>query len=93
MLHARANDLAAAIGRVRYEHVPRADNARADALAAVTVARALGERYPDIGDASLEALQGMQTQWYAEAAESLAAYLGKPIDSGWPLPTTAGHLA
>ena len=77
-----------------YGHeLDNAHDARADALAAVTVARALGERYPDIGDASLEALQGMQTQWHAEAAESLAAYLGKPIDSGWPLPTTAGHLA
>ena len=70
-----------------------AHNARADALAAVAVARALGERYPDVGDASLEALQGLQAQWYAEQAEGLAAYLRKPIDGGWPLPTTAGHLA
>lgn len=42
VLHARANDLAAAIGRVRYEHVPRADNARADALANAAMDGAAG---------------------------------------------------
>ncbi len=33
VLHARANELATALDRVRYEHVPRADNTHADALA------------------------------------------------------------
>ena len=70
-----------------------AHDARADAMAAVAVARALGERYPGVGDRTSEALQELQAQWFAEQAESLAAHLGRPIDGGWPLPSTAGHLA
>ncbi len=42
VLHARANELAAALDRVRYEHVPRADNARADALANLAMDGASG---------------------------------------------------
>ena len=70
-----------------------AHDARADAIAAVAIARAIGTRYPEAGDVTPRALQPMQTQWCAEHAQSLSRHLGKPIDPGWPLPRSAEHLA
>ena len=70
-----------------------AHDASADALAAAAIARAIGARYPKAGDLSTGALQPLQATWHAAHAESLARHLGKPIDAGWPLPSSAGHLA
>jgi DNA polymerase-3 subunit epsilon len=70
-----------------------AHDARADAIAAAAIARAVGARYPKAGDLSTGALQPLQGTWHAKHAESLARHLGKPIDAGWPLPSSAGHLA
>jgi len=69
-----------------------AHDARADAIAAVAVARAVGERYPEAGDLTPLELQAKQAEWCAAHAESLARHLSKPIDPGWPLPRTAAHL-
>ena len=71
----------------------KAHDARADALAAVAIARAVGGRYPEAGGVTPQALQPMQATWCAERAESLSRHLGKPIDPGWPLPNSAAHLA
>ena len=70
-----------------------AHDARADAIASAAIARAVGAQYPDAGDATPRALQPLQATWHAEHAASLARHLGKPIDAGWPLPSSAGHLA
>ena len=69
-----------------------AHDARADALAAATVARALAQRYPEVGDQSPVELQLRQARWCAEHAESLSRHLGKPIDPGWPVPQSAREL-
>ena len=71
----------------------QAHNARADAIAAAAIARAVGEQYSDVGDLTARALQPLQATWHAEHAESLSRYLGKPIDQGWPIPRSAEHLA
>ena len=51
LLHTRARELAGSLGRVRYEHVPRADNARADALVNAAMDRAASETEPPHADA------------------------------------------
>jgi DNA polymerase-3 subunit epsilon len=71
----------------------QAHDARADAIAAVAIARALGGQYPEVADVTQQALQPLQARWCREHAESLSRHLGKPIDPGWPLPTNAEHLA
>ena len=70
-----------------------AHDARADAIAAAAIARAVGARYPDAGETTPRALQPLQATWHAEHAAGLSRHLGKPIDAGWPLPISAGHLA
>ena len=70
-----------------------AHDARADAVAAAAIARAVGAQYPEAGDLTPRALQPRQAKWHAEHAGSLSRHLGKPIDPGWPLPSTAEHLA
>ena len=70
----------------------QAHDARADAIAAVAIARAVGERYPEAGGLTPRDLQPMQATWCAQHAESLSRHLGKPIDPGWPLPRSADHL-
>ena len=46
-LHARARELAAELARVRFEHVPRAQNARADELANAAMDAAEADTDPD----------------------------------------------
>ena len=67
-------------------------HARSDAIAAVAIARAVGERFPEAGGLTPRDLQPMQATWCAQHAESLSRHLGKPIDPGWPLPRSADHL-
>ncbi|WP_051967576.1 exonuclease domain-containing protein [Kitasatospora mediocidica] len=69
-----------------------AHDAAADALAAVRVAVALGERYPgELGRSTLAALHERQVDWYREWAEGLQAWLRKGrdplavVDSRWPM--------
>ncbi len=71
----------------------QAHDARTDAIAAAAIARAIGAQYSKVGDLTSRALQPLQAKWHAEHADSLSRHLGKPIDSGWPLPSSAGHLA
>ena len=76
-----------------YGHdLDQAHDARADAIAAVAIARALGVRYPEAGGLTPRDLQPMQATWRAQHAESLSRHLGKPIDPGWPTPRSADHL-
>lgn len=70
----------------------QAHDARADAIAAAAIVRAQSARYADIGAVAPDALQPLQAKWRAEHAESLSQHLGKPIDPGWPLPTSASAL-
>ena len=70
----------------------QAHAARADAIAAAAVARALAQRYPEVGNISPGELQSLQARWCAEHAESLSRHLGKPIDPGWPVPDSARAL-
>ncbi|MFE0047207.1 3'-5' exonuclease [Streptomyces albireticuli] len=68
-----------------------AHEAGADALAAVRVARAVAERYPDIARRDLWELHRDQERWYGEWAESFQGWLrrkgdvGAVIDPRWPL--------
>ena len=69
-----------------------AHDAEADAVAAVAIARAIAARYSDVGEHTPAQLQPLQADWYAEWARSFSDYLGKPVDSGWPLPENARRL-
>ncbi|MGF1428792.1 exonuclease domain-containing protein, partial [Kitasatospora sp. LaBMicrA B282] len=69
-----------------------AHEAAADALAAVRVAVALGERYPaEVGEQSPAALHERQVGWYRDWAEGLQSWLrqGKDpqavVDARWPM--------
>ncbi|WP_042383746.1 exonuclease domain-containing protein [Streptacidiphilus melanogenes] len=69
-----------------------AHEAGADALAAVRVALALGEKYPaQVGELAPQELHERQTAWHAEWAAGLQAWLrrGKDpeavVDGSWPL--------
>jgi DNA polymerase-3 subunit epsilon len=68
-----------------------AHDARADALAAVRVARAVAARYPRAGEAEVWDLHETQRGWYAAWAEDFASWLRKKgsadadVDPGWPL--------
>jgi DNA polymerase-3 subunit epsilon len=69
-----------------------AHEAGADALAAVRVALALGERYPaEVGRLTPEELHERQTKWHAEWAAGFEAWLRKGknpeavVDGAWPL--------
>jgi DNA polymerase-3 subunit epsilon len=68
-----------------------AHEAGADALAAVRVALALGERYPEVGAAPLSSLHARQATWHAAWAADLQSWLRRAkdptavIDGAWPL--------
>jgi DNA polymerase-3 subunit epsilon len=69
-----------------------AHEASSDALAAVRVAVALGERYPaEVGELSLAVLHEQQVDWHREWAEGLQAWLRQGrdpqavVDSRWPM--------
>lgn len=69
-----------------------AHHAASDALAAVRVAVALGERYPAlVGDVTTAALHERQISWYQEWAEGLQSWLRRDkdaeavVDPSWPL--------
>ncbi len=79
---------------VHYGHdLTNAHDARADAIAAVAVARAIGAAYPEVGDVTPADLRPLQVRWFTDWTEGLAEHLGEPVDAGWPLPRNAGHLA
>lgn len=66
-----------------------AHTAKADALAALQVARAIAEKYPDL-QVPARVLHGWQVQWHAKWAASYEAFLkksGKPaaVDGSWPI--------
>ncbi|MCX4749724.1 exonuclease domain-containing protein [Kitasatospora sp. NBC_01287] len=69
-----------------------AHEAASDALAAVRVAVALGERYPaQVGELGLLALHEQQVRWYRDWAEGFQAWLRKGkdpqavVDARWPM--------
>ncbi|MDH6579183.1 exonuclease domain-containing protein [Kitasatospora sp. MAP5-34] len=69
-----------------------AHEAGSDALAAVRVAVALGERYPaQVGDLTPDELHGRQAGWYRDWAEGLQSWLRKGkdaeavVDQRWPI--------
>jgi DNA polymerase-3 subunit epsilon len=67
-----------------------AHDAAVDAIAAMEVAKALAERYPEVGQSSLADLHRQQEQWKAAAEEDFAAYRqrrGEPyvVEHGWPV--------
>ncbi|WP_344447024.1 exonuclease domain-containing protein [Kitasatospora nipponensis] len=69
-----------------------AHEAAADALAAVRVAVALGERYPgQVGELTLTALHERQVDWHREWAEGLQSWLRQSknpqavVDARWPM--------
>ncbi len=77
-----------------YDHdLGQTHDARADAIAAAAIARAVGTQYPDVGGVTPRALQPLQATWHAAHADSLSRHLGTPIDHGWPLPRNTEHLA
>ncbi|MFE2930661.1 exonuclease domain-containing protein [Streptomyces sp. NPDC059278] len=72
----------------------RAHNATEDALAAICVARALAEKWPQLRGTALDELHAVQQQWAAQQATSYAAYLTRTpgreheapsVRSDWPL--------
>ncbi|WP_405016871.1 exonuclease domain-containing protein [Kitasatospora sp. NBC_00070] len=69
-----------------------AHEAGSDALAAVRVAVALGERYPaEVGGLTPEQLHARQIDWYRSWAEDLQSWLRREkdpaaeVDGSWPL--------
>jgi DNA polymerase-3 subunit epsilon len=69
-----------------------AHEAGADALAAVRVALALGEKYPaQVGELTPEELHQRQSAWHADWAADLQTWLRKAknpeavVDGAWPL--------
>ena len=82
VLHGRAAKLAGRLGRVRYEHIPRARNRRADALAnAAMDGRAVGGGTPPDASAAMDSMAPPD------------ASAGRPADAAPPPPdagTTGG---
>jgi DNA polymerase-3 subunit epsilon len=67
-----------------------AHDAAVDAIAALEVAKALAERYPDVGQATPLELHRQQERWKAASEEDFAAYRqrrGEPYvaEPGWPV--------
>jgi DNA polymerase-3 subunit epsilon len=52
-----------------------AHTSEADVLASVALARAMGERYPQVGSASLERLQAWQRTWHERQTTGFADFL------------------
>ena len=72
--------------------IDNAHDARADAIAAVGVARAICERFPEVAMATLADLHADQSRWHREWAESFDAWLQRqgrpcldPRDFDWPV--------
>lgn len=67
-----------------------AHDAAVDAIAAMQVAKALGERYPEVGQASPSELHRQQEAWKAASEEDFAAYRQRRGEAyepepGWPV--------
>ncbi|HEU5129889.1 MAG TPA: exonuclease domain-containing protein [Glycomyces sp.] len=67
-----------------------AHSAAADAAAAVSVARAIGARFPEVGSMEPRELHEAQVRWHAEDAASLEAYFRRKgreetVERRWPL--------
>ena len=67
-----------------------AHDAAVDAIAAMHVAKALAERYPQVGQASLAELHRQQELWKATAEQDFAAYRQRRgeayvAEPGWPV--------
>lgn len=83
----KLTDLCATYGA----RIDSAHNATADALAAARVAWAIGSKYPEVGQLTLEQLHRLQIGWYREQAEGLQAHWiskgdARRVDSfDWPV--------
>ncbi|HTJ70516.1 MAG TPA: exonuclease domain-containing protein [Actinospica sp.] len=67
-----------------------AHDAAVDAIAALEVAKALAERYPEVGQATPIELHRQQEQWKAASEEDFAAYRQRrgeayTAEPGWPV--------
>ena len=67
-----------------------AHDAAVDAIAAMEVAKALAERYPEVGQSSLADLHRQQEQWKAASERDFAAYRQRRgeeyvAEHGWPV--------
>jgi len=68
----------------------RAHEAGADALASLGVARAIGRRYPDVGELPLDELGSVQVEAHRTWRDGFNAYLRRidadrdPVVGGWP---------
>lgn len=67
-----------------------AHSAAADAAATVSVARAIGARFPEVGPMEPRELHEAQVRWHAEDAASLEAYFRRKgreetVERRWPL--------
>jgi DNA polymerase III subunit epsilon len=70
--------------------ITNAHDACADAIAALEVARALADRYPEVAGAALPELHAQQAQWKEATDQDFAAYRasrGEPFtpQPGWPV--------
>lgn len=67
-----------------------AHDAAVDALAALEVAKALAERFPEVGQSSLSDLHRRQVEWKDAADRDFAAYRARrgeefQLEAGWPV--------
>ena len=94
VLHGRAAELAGRLGRVRFEHVPRARNRRADALAnAAMDGRAVGGGTPPDASAAMDSMARLASPEQAGGGTPPDASAGRPADAAPPPPdagTTGG---
>lgn len=74
-----------------------AHDAGADALASLAIARAIGERWPEVGARTVDDLQDLQVEAHATWRDGFNAYLRRidadrdPVTGTWPgLATTTG---
>ena len=71
-------------------HIEGAHDAAVDAIAAMEVAKALADRYPEVGQASPAELHRQQEEWKAASERDFAAYRQKRgeeyvAEPGWPV--------
>lgn len=67
-----------------------AHGSTADALAAARVAWKIAKRYPQVGEADIDALQVMQRDWHRAWADNFGAFLARQgksddVDRAWPV--------
>jgi DNA polymerase III subunit epsilon len=70
--------------------ITNAHDASADAIAALEVARALADRYPEVAEAPLTELHAQQAEWKESTDRDFAAYRAKRGEEftpqpGWPV--------